>query len=186
MFVFEGAVEDHLRSRGVDLDRTRVVWDEATGNSYFFMYNLSGRLVGYQKYNPNYPKVHKNRPGERYFTDMFQESGKQVAVWGLETYRFDLPYVFVVEGIFDAVPLHNLGEPALANLGSSLSREEVKWYRSLPQRKIVVPDNDKAGEELLSIADLVMKVPTGFKDLGEMSPDKVADLVRKFKTDNGL
>lgn len=44
---------EHLSQRGIDPSRTHFVYDEATNNTYFFLYNLSGDCVGYQKYNPD-------------------------------------------------------------------------------------------------------------------------------------
>jgi hypothetical protein len=32
----------HLKGRGVDPDKTRVIIDEKTDDVYFFLYNLSG------------------------------------------------------------------------------------------------------------------------------------------------
>lgn len=46
----------HLKNRGVDTEQTKVVIDEESGDTFFFLYNLSGQMVGYQKYNPKYPK----------------------------------------------------------------------------------------------------------------------------------
>lgn len=43
---------NHLRERGIDPDSTDVVIDEESGIATFLLYNLSGKLVGYQRYNP--------------------------------------------------------------------------------------------------------------------------------------
>ena len=47
----------HLKGRGVDPKQTRVIIDEKTEDVYFFLYNLSGQMVGFQKYNRNYLKT---------------------------------------------------------------------------------------------------------------------------------
>ena len=51
----------HLKSRGVNPEKTKIIMDEEEGNVYFFLYNLSGQIVGYQKYNPNYIKKGQGR-----------------------------------------------------------------------------------------------------------------------------
>ena len=38
----------HLKGRGVDPNQTRVIIDEKTEDVYFFLYNLSGQMVGFQ------------------------------------------------------------------------------------------------------------------------------------------
>ena len=58
---FEGEhISSHLRGRGIDPTKTRLIIDEETEDTYFFLYNLSGQMVGYQKYNPNYAKKGQN------------------------------------------------------------------------------------------------------------------------------
>ena len=47
----------HLKGRGIDPGKTRVIIDEQSSDVYFFLYNLSGQMVGYQKYNPLYKKL---------------------------------------------------------------------------------------------------------------------------------
>ena len=81
----------HLKERGIDPDKTKVMIDEESGNSYFFLYNLSGQIIGYQKYNPNLQK--KSNPTDpkmaKYFTWVSDEGlGKHLAVWGLESVDF--------------------------------------------------------------------------------------------------
>jgi hypothetical protein len=40
--------ESHLKQRGVDTSKTRVIIDEDSGDTFFFLYNLTGQMVGYQ------------------------------------------------------------------------------------------------------------------------------------------
>lgn len=176
---------EHLKSRGVDPSRTHFVHDSESNNTYFFLYNLSGENIGYQKYNPDngglgwmgryFTKVHKEATGH-----------SKIAVYGLETYQIDKDYFFVTEGIFDIIKVHNTGEPGIANLGCSVSRQAKNWYGSLPQKKIVIQDRDDAGTELGTIGDYVYTVPEPYKDLGEMSQSEVDEFISNIKREIGI
>jgi hypothetical protein len=59
----------------------------------------------------------------------------------------DREAVIIVEGIFDAIAIDGV-----AALGSSLSREQRHWINSSGRDVIVLPDRDKAGQELIDVA----------------------------------
>jgi hypothetical protein len=172
---FQGEhITKHLLSRGIDPEKTRVIIDEETEDTYFYLYNLSGQIVGYQKYNPNYLKQ-SNLDDPRmakYFTWVSDEGlGKKIAVWGLES--FDVmndKYVFITEGVFDAARIQEVGYPALAVLCNDPSDSLKSWLETLIQKKIVIYDNDKAGRKLMSVGDFSYSVPTG-KDINDLSPE---------------
>lgn len=173
----EYAIKSHLKGRGVDPDKTRVIIDEETEDVYFYLYNLSGQLIGYQKYNPNYEKIGQtaleNPRMAKYFNWVTDEyKGKKIAVWGLES--FDImkdKYVFIVEGIFDAARIHEAGYPALAMLCNDPSDQVIGWLDTLPQKKIVIYDNDlnRAGNKLIKIGDYAYTVHSG-KDINDLEP----------------
>ncbi len=50
-------IKSHLIERGVNLEKTNVLLDEENVYCTFLLYNLSGKLVGYQHYNPNADKT---------------------------------------------------------------------------------------------------------------------------------
>lgn len=186
-FISESNLLDHLKSRGLDTSKTHVLYDEESSDTYFFLYNLSGQMIGYQKYNP---KGIKKDYGEdaRYYTYVGKEYDKldnanksKISVYGLETYDMNKNYLFVVEGIWDVIKLHNMGEPAVANLGNSLSDQQRNWYLTLPQKIIVIRDKDDAGKNLLKIADHVFMAPGEYKDLGEMSQKEVNNFINEIK-----
>jgi len=56
-------------------------------------------------------------------------------------------FVFLVEGIFDAIGLRGV-----AALGTSLSTIQRQWINSSGKDVILVPDRDKAGQPLIDIA----------------------------------
>ena len=112
-FINEGNLLDHLKSRGLDTEKTHVLYDEESGNTYFFLYNLSGQMIGYQKYNPEGVKKDYGEEA-RYYTFLGKEYDKldnanrsKISVYGLETYDVHKKYIFVVEGIWDVIKLHN-------------------------------------------------------------------------------
>lgn len=179
---------DHLSMRGVDPSKTYFVHDEESNNTYFFLYNLSGDCVGYQKYNPDNPKEGGLGWMGRYFTKVHKEATghSKIAVYGLETYDMKKDYFFVTEGIFDIIKVHNTGEPGIANLGCSVSRQAKNWYSTLSQKKIVIQDRDDAGTELGTVGDYVYTVPEPYKDLGEMPQQEVNIFIQKIKKEIGI
>ena len=44
---------EHLKSRHLDMTLHHPVLDEGTRTVTFFLYNLSGQLVGFQQYKPD-------------------------------------------------------------------------------------------------------------------------------------
>jgi len=179
---------DHLSSRGIDPNVTYFVHDEESNNTYFFLYNLSGDCVGYQKYNPDNPKEGGLGWMGRYFTKVHKEASghSKIAVYGLETYKMGKDYFFVAEGIFDIIKVHNAGEPGIANLGCSVSRQAKNWYHSLPQKKIVIQDRDDAGTELGTVGDYIYTVPEPYKDLGDMPQEEVNEFIKNIKKEIGI
>ncbi len=166
----------HLKDRGIDTDKTRFVIDEKTQDVFFYLYNLSGQLVGYQKYNPNYEKTGQSNLDDprmaKYFTWVTDEGkGKMIGVWGLETTDFRDKYLFVTEGIFDIARVHEAGYPGIAVLCNNPSDSLKSWLSTLPQKKIVIYDNDDAGRRLIKIGDYSFTVPRG-KDINDLSPEE--------------
>jgi hypothetical protein len=174
---FEGSLSDHLKGRGVDPTKTRVIMDEDTGDSYFFLYNLSGQMVGYQKYNPDYEKTGQsnleNPRMAKYFTWVSEEGyGRKIAVWGLESLNLMTDsFVFITEGIFDAARIQEAGYPALAVLSNNPGNSLKSWLKTLIQKKIVIYDNDKAGKKLIKVGDFAYTVPNG-KDANDLTPEQ--------------
>lgn len=169
-------LEQHLRSRHLDLELHRPALDEAEGVATFFLWNLSGQLVGYQQYRPGADKQKKNHPREgRYFT--FRKA-PTVAVWGVESLDLTPGVVFVTEGVFDAARLTALGVSALAVLSNDPTTDVKNFLGCLGRRVVAVCDNDAAGRRLAKLGDVA--VFTDGKDLGESSEEFVQNLVAQF------
>ena len=166
-------IRDHLKYRDVPETAPVLIEEDA---AYFTLYNLSGKIVGYQRYNPTGNKargIYRDAPKEelKYVTTVTRENVERnipyLAVYGLHTLRKEIPYVFVVEGIFDAVKLEKLGYPVIATLTNNPVRL-VNFFRIMPKIKIVWKDRDEASKELRIIADFSLCTPAPHKDLGEM------------------
>lgn len=183
---------DHLKVRGVVPEKTRFIYDEQSGDTYFFLYNLSGQMTGYQKYNPAYPKTGQGKLEDprlaKYFIWTGDEGyGKKIAVWGLESLKWNDEYLFVTEGIFDCVKIHNSGNPAIAVMCNNPSDSLKSWIRTLPQKKIVIYDNDVAGRRLKTIGDWSFTTPESedtervIKDLGDMTQEEANEFISEIK-----
>lgn len=184
-------IRQHLIDRGMDPDRLGVVYDEKTSIATFFIYNLNGQIVGYQQYNPNAPKtVHQrgdkiDKMAMKYYTYLSghkKTKDKVIGVWGLDTYLWEYPLLFVTEGIFDAVKLQNAGVPAIAVLTNDIDKQMTGWIRTLPQKIVVIYDNDEAemkdkknssGMKLIKTGDYAFTVPEPYKDVGDMPQKEV-------------
>lgn len=166
-------ISSHLKSRGVDIDKTRVVVDEKDGVAYFFLYNLSGKIVGYQRYNPSGVKsISGNKRQTKVDLSLLRyktfRNKDEIVVYGIESYDIKSKYLFVVEGIFDCIKIQNAGYPAIAVLSNNPSNDIKSWIKTLPQEIIVIADKDDAGSKLKKIGHRNFVAPAGYKDLGEM------------------
>ena len=170
-------VHEHLLDRHLDPSNYAVSYDSETAS--FLLFDLSGRVVGYQQYRPGAPKTMRNDPREgryyTYFTGRKEE--KQFSVWGLETWDYSPHILFVTEGIFDAVRLHEFGYSAVAVLSNDPKFLRNWLFLVRQQRKIVVVcDDDEAGRKLAKFGDMSL-CATGSKDLGDMTDTEVAELI---------
>ncbi len=173
----------HLSGRGIDHTKTRYILDEDSGDTFFFLYNLSGQMVGYQKYNPRYDKKGQNSKllidpkKTKYYNWVGDEpEGKKIAVWGLESLKITDKYLFITEGIFDIARAHEAGYPGIAVLCNDPNPQLGYWLKTLPQIKIVIYDNDKAGEKLIKLGDYAFSVDNG-KDLNDLLPEDAKEFL---------
>jgi hypothetical protein len=145
----------------------------------FPLWNLSGQMVGYQVYKPNAEKNHQLAPrDQRYFTYVTRAGGKEpaLAVWGIETVSSNKP-LYLVEGVFDACKLHNLGLSAVAVL--SCDPKHLKsWLATLPQKKVAVCEGDAAGRKLAKFGNSAVFLPEG-KDVGSLNDEELATYFSK-------
>ena len=169
-------VLEHLKQRHLDVDLHRPMVDEVERLATFYLYNLSGQLVGYQQYRPEGEKKPNNNPKEgKYFTYRKQPT---LAVWGVESLFLSPNVVFVCEGLFDAARLTERGFSALAVLSNNPSPDLRNWLTCLNRKVVAVCDNDAAGRKLAKFGDVVVFCED--HDLGDSSDEFVNDLVRRF------
>lgn len=167
---------EHLKSRYLDLELHKPVLDLENDLATFYLWNLSGGMVGYQQYRRTGLKKPQNNPKEgKYFTLRKQPT---VAVWGVESLHLTPDLLFVTEGVFDACRLTQLGYSAVAALSNDPGNDFKNWLKMLNRTVVVVADNDSAGRKLAKYGDYVEF--TTDKDLGDSSPEFVQNLVNKY------
>ena len=169
-------VLEHLKGRHVDLNLHRPWIDEVERVAVFYLYNLSGSIIGYQQYRPDADKMKDNHPKEgRYFTYRKQPT---LAVWGVESLHLTPHVVFLTEGVFDAARLTERGYSALAVLTDDPTKDLRNWLSMLNRKVVAVCDNDKAGRRLAKFGDVA--VFTEDKDLGEADDEYVTRLLETY------
>ncbi len=185
-------IEQHLKDRGIDLkDQLKypVYVDREKDVAYFPLFNLSGKFVGYQRYNPKGQKGKNsfklNNKDKKYYTYATKENPEKkvssISVYGLHTLD-KRPYVFVVEGIFDAVKLIKLNEPVIAVLSND--PKKLKNFFFILQKKVIAicdRDENKAGNKLKRIANKCYFTPEPYNDLGDMDIKEVKKFIRNIK-----
>lgn len=192
-------VLEHLHERHFDTSVHTAWIDEEQRLVKFPLWNLSGKLVGYQQYRPEGSKEKFNNPLEgRYFTRSKNETWSvtlqlpngeietlrpkrhtSVRVWGLESWNFSNT-LFLTEGIFDACRLTELGYSACAMLANDLDSSTRNWLYSVKANRPVVSvcDNDAAGKKLAKYGHASHIVECG--DLGDASEEYVMNLAKEY------
>lgn len=166
-------VLQHLRDRHVDLNLHKPVVDEVEGVATFYLSNGNGVISGYQQYRPSAGKEKHNDPKEgRYFTYRAKD---KLALFGLESLCYKNKYVFVTEGIFDAVRLTEFGRPALAVLSNDPNSDVINFLGSLNRPVVAVADNNSAGRKLAKCADFIYTCKN--TDLGDASCLEVKEII---------
>jgi hypothetical protein len=176
----------HLCDRHVDLNlhTVHVEGDVAC----FYLYNLSGQIVGYQNYNWKCGKFRSNDQQGRYYTytgkKLLPKHTKTVAVWGLESWRLSKT-LFVTEGVFDAARLTRLGYSAVAVLSNDPNTSTLNWLQQVRKQRptVAVCDPGKAGAKLAKTAHKAHVVSVEGHpdaDLGDASDEYVRKLVKLY------
>ena len=173
-------IHSHLSSRFLDVNIHRTLIDEEEQVATFFLYNLSGQIVGYQQYRPLGEKYDYQNPRTgKYFTYR-NKHHPTVALFGLESYDFTPDILFVVEGVFDAARLTSQGISCVATLCNNPPRDYQNFFTCLPRKVVIVCDGDKEGIKLAKFGDNYMVVPKEFKDLGAAPDDYIKFLIERF------
>lgn len=167
----------HLKSRHLNVDLHRPVIDDVERVATFYMWNLSGSLVGFQQYRPEGEKKPNNNPKiGKYYTYRKQPT---LCVWGVESLYLTPHVLFITEGIFDAARLTERGVSAIAVLSSNMGWDLHNWLSMLNRKVVVICDGDKAGAQLAKFGDISLCL-LGGKDLGEADDATVDMLIKEF------
>jgi hypothetical protein len=163
----------HLKQRGMDPKLYSFARSYSASTVTFYLWNLSGQLVGYQQYRPNKTSKRENNPRQsRYFTKMKEKDG----VFGLELLDPCQSTIYIVEGVFKAAVLHRLGYNALAVLTNHPKRLKP-WFRILRAQGwnlVAIGDNDAAGQKLVNTVRCGFLSP---QDLDEMKDEDIFSLL---------
>lgn len=173
-------MRDHLVTRNYDVEVFPVLgMSEEERTVTFPLWNLSGKLVGYQVYRPDSDKKKKNDPREgRYFTRVKEQ---KVGVWGLESWTASNT-LYVTEGVFDACKLNwATGVSVVAVAGATPSKQLKNWFWTVMQFRpvVVVCDGDATGLKLRNLGQRHFVMPEGL-DLGDVSCDYARELVKEY------
>lgn len=178
-------ITTHLKKRHLDpKDYQSIYISEETGKAYFFLYSLSGQIVGFQCYTPSAPKRdHKLLDQERrYYTYLTKEKTGHVKLtaFGLERLTDKKKPIFLVEGIFDACRLHKLGLQSLALLGSSIGYLKP-FLTALGYELIPVCEGDEAGQKLATLSTHGKTIYLSQDmDLGDMEETDIKETFKSY------
>jgi len=166
-------LREHLKQRHLNFDLHQPVLDVKENVATFYLWNLSGQMVGYHQYRPLATKEKRNDPKSgRYFTICKAQS---VALFGTESLHLTPHVVFVTEGVFDAARLTDKGISAIAVLCNDPKSDIKNFLRSLGRKIVCVCDNDKAGRKLATLGDV--SIFTEDKDLSDSSDEFVNSIM---------
>lgn len=92
-------------------------------------------------------------------------------------------FCIIVEGPLDAA---KIGPPGIALLGKSMSKFQAQAIASEFGNVYVMPDNDKAGEQMAECVDrmlpgldvTIIDVPTNVKDVGDLTKEQVKQILK--------
>ena len=172
-------LKEHLEYRHINFDVHKPILSNPLVT--FLLYNLSGQVVGYQRYNHTFPSAYpgdgrqNNLRDRRYYNYVTQG---QIGVFGLETFTLNVPCVFITEGVFDAARLTKRGCCAFAMLTNNPSTSMRNFLMCLGKPIIAVCDNDPSGIKLRKAGHCFETVPA--KDLGDAPEEYIDFLIGKY------
>jgi len=91
--------------------------------------------------------------------------------------------VYVVESSFDAIRLDQVGMPAVATLGATISKSQVELLEKYFNEIYLIADNDEAGKSMskkmidkLKSRVSIITLDTKYKDIGDMQDSDIIKL----------
>ena len=99
--------------------------------------------------------------------------------------------VYVVESSFDAIRLDQVGMPAVATLGATISKNQVELLEKYFNEIYLIADNDEAGKSMskkmidkLKSRVSIITLDTKYKDIGDMQDSDI--LMLSNSIDNSI
>ncbi len=159
----------HLKERGMNPKLYSYSKSYSASCVTFFLYNLTGQIVGYHQYRPlkTEKKVNNSKTG-RYFTFLPKKTN---GLFGIELLDYSKKNLYIVEGVFKAANLHRLGYNAIAVLTSSPAHHTA-FLKVLKQtfNVIAIGDNDGGGKLLVKAVGKGVLSPV---DIDEMEDKEI-------------
>lgn len=128
---------EYVFGRGLDINDYNFMWTpEGSYKSRLIVpFYYQGNIVGYTA-----RKIGEGKP--KYITD-----SQPGYVFNLDNQGWFRKYCFVVEGPFDAISIDGV-----AVLRNDINDQQATLINALRRQVVIVPDNDKAGKNLLECA----------------------------------
>lgn len=146
-----------------DIENFYLGFDPEEKDIIFPVYSTEGKLKAVVRRTLSEEKA-------EYFGKYKAIGAKSECLYGLyeaKSVGYDLNKIILVEGVFDAIALHRMGYTAVALLGTSLSKYQLKiLYELCPDEIILCLDNDSCkGEDEDAGKNGVLRVINQFSKL---------------------
>jgi hypothetical protein len=156
-------VIEYVTARGLDPFDGNFYWSPSPGyeNRVIIPFRYQGAIVGNTA-----RKISEGKP--KYLSDQHPHF-----VFNFDSQSQDQRYIFVVEGPFDALSIHGV-----ALLTNDISDQQARIINSLGVEVVVIPDQDKAGLNLIDRAEQLgwsVAIPNWEDDVKDVS-----DATRKY------
>lgn len=172
-------IDTHLEDRFIRIDLHRPVLDYKNNVATFYIWNISGELLGYQKYNPLGDKKNKNSDSTGRYYSYGKKIKSTVFVWGIESLYQSDGAIFITEGIFDAARMTYVGKSALAMLSNDPPKSYWNFLSMMNRPIVAICDNDDAGKKLSKFANYT-EIVTVSKDLGSAPESYIQQISCKY------
>lgn len=144
-------IEQHYKDRGL-LKPMENIQISNGGVLSTLIFSFLGEIVGYHLYNPFGSKTALEKDNMKYYTFLSGiklQKGYKSSLWGLEHVKNDGSTIFLVEGIWDAISILQLGYTAVSCLGADPVplKNQISLLKAT-HKVVVIADGDKAGRKL--------------------------------------
>lgn len=150
----------HLYSRDCNPNEDDILSVSDT-TAVFPLLSTTGALLGIHTYSPDAPKSNPKHPSQgKYWTYVPNRDNKHKPgiIYGASSLDYSVPYVFLVEGIFDHFTVKRAGYNSIPVLTNNPQHLKNLLF-CLPFKYIIaICEGDKAGNMLKKVATHHMKL----------------------------